>query len=76
MIQHCRKTLHSRTKENGLVIQIQKALWGKARPLFRRNKRLGASKEVKGDARASEGKSYQPETKATVNRYVCHDLSV
>ena len=27
MIQHCRKTSHSGTKENRLVIQIQKALW-------------------------------------------------
>ena len=38
MIQHCRKTLHSQTKENRLVIQIQKALWRKLEPLFSRNK--------------------------------------
>ena len=76
MIQHCRKTLHSRTKENRLVIQIQKALWRKVRPLFSRNKKLYASKEVKENALASEGKSCRPETKTTVNRYVCHDLSV
>ena len=29
MIQHCRKTSHSRTRENRLVIQIYKALWRK-----------------------------------------------
>ena len=39
MIQRCRKTLHSRTKENRLVIQIQKALWRKLEPLFSRNKK-------------------------------------
>ena len=39
VIQHCRKTLHSRTKENRLVIQIQKALWRKLEPLFSRNKK-------------------------------------
>ena len=44
VIQHCRKTLHSRTKENHLVIQIQKALWKKLQPLFNRNKKLYASK--------------------------------
>ena len=44
VIQHCRKTLHSRTKENRLVIQIQKALWKKLQPLFNRNKKLYASK--------------------------------
>ena len=47
VIQHCRKTLHSRTKENHLVIQIQKAFWRKVRPLFSYNKKLYASKEVK-----------------------------
>ena len=51
MIQHCRKALHSRTKENRLVIQIQKALWRKLEPL----------KEVKENALASEGKSCRPE---------------
>ena len=39
VIEHCRKTLHSRTKENRLVIQIQKALWRKLEPLFSRNKK-------------------------------------
>ena len=71
-----RKTLHSRTKENRLVIQFQKAVWRKVRPLFSRNKKLYSSKEVKENALASEGKSCRPETKTTVNRYVCHDLSV
>ena len=47
MIQHCRKTLHSRTKENRLVSQIQKAFWRKVRPLLSRNKKLYDSKEVK-----------------------------
>ena len=37
--RHCRKTLHSRTKEIRLVIQIQKALWRKLEPLFSRNKK-------------------------------------
>ena len=68
--------LHSRTNKNRLVIQIQKALWRKLEPLFSRNKKLYASKEVKENALASEGKSCRPETKTTVNRYVCHDLSV
>ena len=76
MIQHCRKTLHSRTKENRLVIQIQKALWRKLEPLFSRNKKLHASKEVKENALASEGKSCRPETITTVNRYVSRPLSV
>ena len=71
-----KKTLHSRTKENLLVIQIQKALWRKVRPLFSRNKKLYAPKEVKENTVASECKSCRPETKTTVNRYVCHDLSV
>ena len=39
LLFHCRKTLHSRTKENRLVIQIEKALWRKVRPLFSRKKR-------------------------------------
>ena len=39
VIQHWRKTLHSRTRENRLVIQIQKALWRKLEPLFSRNKK-------------------------------------
>ena len=60
--RHCRKTLHSRTKEIRLVIQIQKALWRKLEPLFSRNKKkLYASEEVKEIALASEGKSCRPE---------------
>ena len=39
VIQHSRKTLHSRIKENRLVIQIQGALWRKLQPLFSRNKK-------------------------------------
>ena len=38
VIQHCRKKLHSRTKENRLD-QIQKTLWRKLEPLFSRNKK-------------------------------------
>ena len=76
MIQHCRKTLYSRTKENRLVIHIQKALWRKLEPLFSRNKKLYASKEVKENALASEGKSCRPETITTVNRYVSCPLGV
>ena len=62
--------LHSRTR---LVIQIQKALWRKLEPLLSRNKMLYASKtEVAENAIALEGKSFRPDTKTTVNRYVCH----
>ena len=32
--------------------------------------------EVTENALALEGKSFRPDTKTTVNRYVCHDLSV
>ena len=68
---------HSRSNKNRLVIQIQKALWRKLEPLFSRNKMLYASKtEVAENAIALEGKSFRPDTKTTVNRYVCHDLSV
>ena len=67
VIQHCRKTLHLRTKETRLiVIQIQKALWRKLQPLSNRNEKLYASKEVKDNALASEGK-YKNHT---TNRYV------
>ena len=76
MIQHCRKTLHSRTKENRLVIQIQKALWRKLEPLFSGNKNFHVSKEVKENVLASEGKSCWSETIATVNRYLSWPLSV
>ena len=74
VIQHCRKTLHSRTKENRLITQIQKALWRKLEPLFSRNKKLYASKEVKENTLASNPADQK--TITTVNRYVCHDLSV
>ena len=79
MIQHCKKKehfyLHSRTNKNRLIIQIQKALWRKLESLFSRNKMLYASKtEVIVNALALEGKSFRPDTKTTVNRYVCHDL--
>ena len=49
VIQHCRKTSHSLTKENRSVIQIQKALWNKfkkLKPLFSRNKELYPAKAV------------------------------
>ena len=75
MIQHCRKTLHSRTKENRLD-QIQKAFGENWKPYSAVIKKLYASKEVKENALVSEGKSCRPETITTVNRYVCHDLSV
>ena len=51
-------------------MQIQKALWRKLEPLFSRNKKLYASKEVKENVLASEGKSCRQETITTVNRYV------
>ena len=64
--------LHSRTNKNRLVIQIQKALWRKLELLFSRNKMLHASKtEVTENALALEGKSFRPDTKTTVNRYMC-----
>ena len=64
---------HLRSNKNRLVIQIQKALWRKLEPLFSRNKMLYASKtEVAENAIALEGKSFRPDTKTTVNRYVCH----
>ena len=37
--RHCRKTLHSRTKEIRTVIQIKKALWRKLESLFSHNKK-------------------------------------
>ena len=76
MIQHCRKTLQSRTKENRLVIQIQKRFGEKWNPYSAVIKKLYVSKEVKENTLASEGKSCRPETITTVNQYVCHDLSV
>ena len=74
---HCRKTLHSRTKEIRLVIQIQKALWRKLEPLFSRNKKSFTlqkrSKKLRLHQRANPA---DQKTITTVNRYVCHDLSV
>ena len=55
------KNITLTTKGNRLVIQIQKALWKKLEPLFSRNKKLYASKEVKENALASEGKSCRTE---------------
>ena len=52
-MQHWRKTLHSRTEDNRLVIQIQNALWRKLEVLSNRNKKLYASKEFKENALAS-----------------------
>ena len=75
MIQRCRMTLYSRTKENRLVVQIEKTISRKFKPLFSRNKKVYASKEVKENALASEGKLCRRERKP-INRYVCHDLSV
>ena len=66
MIQHCRKTLQSRTKENRLVIQIQKHFGENWNPYSAVIEKLYASKEVKENVLASEGKSCQPETIPTV----------
>ena len=68
--------LHSRNNKNRLVIQIQKALWRKLEPLFSGNMLYASKTEVTENALALEGKSFRPDTKTTVNRYVCHDLSV
>ena len=77
MIQHFRKTLHLRTKEIRLVIQIQRALWRKLEPLFSRNKKkLYASEEVKEMRLHQKVNPADQKTITTVNRYVCHDLSV
>ena len=53
MIQNCIEALHSRTKENCLVIHIQKSLWRKLQPLLKRNKKPYTSKQVKENALAS-----------------------
>ena len=59
MIQHCIKTLHSQSKQNGLVIQIQKALWRKVKLSFGCYKKVKPQKtEVRENALASEGKSW------------------
>ena len=67
---------NSQTKENRLLIQIQKALQRKVIPLFSGTKMFYASKEVKENALASEGKSCRPETKTTINRCVPSPLIV
>ena len=75
--RHCRKTLHSWTKEIRLVIQIQKALWRKLEPLCSRNKKnftlQKRSKKLRLHQKANPA---DQKTITTVNRYVCHDLSV
>ena len=74
--RHCRKTLHSWTKEIRLVI-IQKSLWRKLEPLFSGNKKSFTlqkrSKKLRLHQRANPA---DQKTITTVNRYVCHDLSV
>ena len=49
------KNITFKSKENRVVIHIQKALWRRLEPLFNRNKKLYASREVKETALASEG---------------------
>ena len=61
---------YSRTKNNHIVIEVQKALRRKIEPL------LGRNKKFKECTLASLRKSCRPETKTTVNRYVYHDLSM
>ena len=77
--KHRRKPSHSRTKRKSLmIIRIQEALWRKLnnlKPLFSGNEEHCISKEVKGNALASKGKSCRPETTITAEN-ACHDLSV
>ena len=77
--KHRRKPSHSRTKRKSLIIiRIREALWRKLnnlKPLFRVNEEHCISKEVKGNALASKGKSCRPKTTITAVN-VCHDLSV
>ena len=79
VIKHRRKPSHSRTKRKSLIIiRIREALWRKLnnlKPLFRVNEEHCISKEVKGNALASKGKSCRPETTITAEN-ACHDLSV
>ena len=68
--RHCRKTLHSRTKEIRLVIQIQMALWRKLEPFFfSRNKKSFTlqkrSKKLRLHQRANPA---DQKTITTVNR--------
>ena len=79
VIKHRRKPSHSRTKRKSLIIiRIREALWRKLnnlKPLFSVNEEHCISKEVKGIALASKGKSCRPETTITAEN-ACHDLSV
>ena len=79
VIKHRRKPSHSRTKRKSLIIiQIREALWRKLnnlKPLFSDKKEHCISKEVKGNALPSKGKSCRPETTITAEN-ACHDLSV
>ena len=79
MTKHRRKPSYSRTKRKSLmIIRIQEALWRKLnnpKPLFSGNEEHCISKEVKGNALASKGKSCRPETTITAEN-ACHDLSV
>ena len=74
--RHCRKTLHPRTKEICLVIQIQKALWRKLEPSFSRNKKSFTLQKRSKKLRLHQSANpADQKTITTVNRYVCHDLS-
>ena len=77
--KHRKKPSHSRAKRKSLIIiRIQEALWRKLnnlKPLFSGNEEHCISKEVKGNALASKGKSCRPETTITAEN-ACHDLSV
>ena len=77
--KHRRKPSHSRTKRKSLmIIRIQEVLWRKLnnlKPLFSGNEEHCISKEVKGNALASKGKSCRPETTISTEN-ACHDLSV
>ena len=79
VIKHRRKPSHSRTKRKSLmIIRIQEALrrkWNNLKPLFSGNEEHCISKEVKGNALGSKGKSCRPETTITAEN-ACHDLSL
>ena len=65
VIKHRSELSHSRTKRKSpIIIRIWEALWRKLnnlKPLFSDNKEHCISKEVKGNALASKGKSCRPE---------------
>ena len=79
VIKHRSELSHSRTKRKSpIIIRIWGALWRKLnnlKPLFSDNKEHCISKEVKGNALPSKGKSCRPETTITAEN-ACHDLSV